>query len=269
MAFAQYFIGPRASGTGEAFRANIAPLEQIFLNPAILPFAQGLSTAWFYNKGNLGSGLKEKSTHGFAIVDNSKGVVFPGAFSYLRRLQHFINSPDVKEDYAQLSLGGGLFRRLTMGGSLIWLQHEEAGQKAVVQWNGTLGWMWIPFENWAFSFVFSHFLKADEEKVPAHLQLIPQWALAGNYMFSHFFKLLFDVTRKVHGENQNFGYHLGFESYIHPLWVVRSGISWEGAERLIGMGLSFDGPRLKLDYSYTLKPQTDQSLHSVGARLSF
>lgn len=265
-----YFTGPVSSAMGGAGRAAVDPVESHFRNPAVVPHAPQIDMGAYYQDG-----YRAKQTHettlGVSMVDNTDEIICPGAIGYLQNRRTFPGL-QVNEKYIQGSLGSFVVPKLSFGLAGVYVAHDVENGKSYTQWDGILGLLYTPNSNLGLALTYSYFMNPPED-LPKILRLMPTVSLGAHYIYEDFLRLRLDVSRQ---EQDNVDKELiiesGIETRMPPFFVLRLGSQWNDIERrsYITAGLGFDGPRLKIDYSFQkMRGEEGYTMHGVDMRVAF
>ncbi|MCB0407815.1 MAG: hypothetical protein KDD34_06390, partial [Bdellovibrionales bacterium] len=80
---AQYITGPNSMSLGGAGVAGLNSADSVFINPASVSRPTSFEVDLLYQDGYV-QNTDHKSLFGFLVVDNSEGILFPGAVGYIR-----------------------------------------------------------------------------------------------------------------------------------------------------------------------------------------
>lgn len=265
-----YFTGPVGAAMGGAGRAAVDPSESHFRNPAVVAHSPQIDMAAFYQDGNHAKQMHE-TTFGASIVDNTPEIFCPGAIGYLQNRRTFPGL-QVNEKYVQATLGDFVMPKLSFGASAIYVSHEVVGMKTYKQWDGIIGLLYTPNSNTGLAFTYSYFVQPSEE-LPKALRLMPTISFAGHYIFEDFIRFRLDLSRwEKDNVDKKWIIESGIETKIPGYFVIRLGSQWNDIERrsYLTAGLGFDGPRLKVDYSFQkMRGEEGYAMHGVDIRLPF
>ena len=263
----QQFVGPVAQGVGGAGRSATEVSESVFLNPASLAHAPEYSLGMYSLQGVPRPGRNE-TTFGVTIVDNHRGVVLPGAVSYIQSHKSFEGLPGVDEQMWQVSLGNFVYRQLALGLSLYHLEQTEP-KRRYVQWNGTLGLHWNPYSRFALGLVYYHLLEP-RDKTPDHLKLQPAWGMGITYVAFKFLRFKLDTTLPRYRNPENkLTYHGGMESSFSKYLTLRIGYEADkfASHSSYTLGMTLKLPRWRLDYFFKRLDQEKETMHGVDLRI--
>lgn len=268
---AEFFRGPISSAMGGSGRAGLPSSEGAFLNPAVIPLVKNYELIGFYRDGEISPG-QHRQGWAVGVVDNSDGVLFPGALHYAKtrdtgRSDHGINGELWHAAGAYL-----LQDRLSLGFSAYRIQYQSKGGPEYTQWNGSLGAVFLVHENLSFAYVFDNIARPGSE-VPLGLREDPKHTVGLFARLVEILTLRIDVQRETqfnpHGALTYMG---GIESAMSEYFVMRLGYRYDDLreQRFWTGGLGFNGPRLRVDYSIEKSQEgSSGALHSVDLRVPF
>ncbi|MDC0980377.1 hypothetical protein OAQ84_01440 [Bdellovibrionales bacterium] len=268
---AQYFTGTVAQSLGGSGRAGAEEGEETFLNPAALAHANSYAADLVYGDDNR---FKGESGYFWAISfsDNNQDVFFPGALQFVKKLRSFEGLPSVEETFWQLSTGNFYFKQLAIGLSLYRLQLEVAQSEGHTFWDGVIGFNYNPAGDFAVALVFYNVF-GSPEAVPEHLRQPQSIMAGGTYLVTDFVRVRLDMGRQVQlNPDTEWKIQGGLESFLNDFIVLRFGWDSDPARDYQGatIGLSFNGPRLKMDYAFVENSSSGGGqLHSVDLRIPF
>lgn len=269
-ASANFFRGPISSAMGGAGRAGLASSEGAFLNPAVIPLVKNYEFILFYRDGYVADGHHRQ---GLAVgaVDNSEGVVFPGAAHY-GKIRDTGRSTGGAEGEIWHIAGAYLFSdRFSVGFSAYRLLFDDP-IKEYVQWNGSLGTVILVNENISVAYVLDNIAKPGSE-VPRGMRQDMRQSIGFFGRVEDILGVRMDVEREERfNVDKKMTYMVGLESLMSEFFVARLGYRADDRadQRFWTAGFGFNGPRLKVDYAVE-KPQegTSGALHSVDLRIPF
>jgi len=267
---AQYITNPTINALGGAGAAARGIAGNMLVNPATLALMTTVEVEAQYRNGDLSGGQTE-SFYGLSLADNTEDVILAGGLSYLRGTKTF-RGQESEDQFWNVSLAKRLSERLVIGGSLIFLDSEVRGQQSFKQYNGTLGAMVIFNEDVVMGLVLDSFISPDED-VPLPFRLIPTNRLGIRWTPQDFFSLRADVSRREHENPDGEGaIHLGMESFANKYNILRLGARIDDFQKqnFLTLGWGFNGPRLRLNYSFE-KPlkNSNGAMHSVDLLVAF
>ena len=270
--FGQYFTGPIASGLGGASLGAVENTEAHLFNPASVVHGSAVEFAGLYRNGGLADGENHR-TWGLTLSDNTREAYFPGALTVLLNKRAVPGLPLVDEQYAQLSLAEFVVPHLSIGIGGIYLRQRIAdlGQN-YEQWNGVLGVLYNPTAALGVGANLAYFVHPSST-VPQALRLPQTFGLGMHYLFVDFLRFRADVVKAYdNGAGQKWVWKAGFETMTAPFLILRfGGRRDENLRQTVATaGFSFNGPRLKFDYSFEKDVAGNNgALHSVDLRVAF
>lgn len=272
IANAQIFQGPLSRALGGSGRAGLESSESALLNPALVPLASDGELNVFY-----GDGSADRAEHhqfiGIGTVDNGEGVMIPGSLHYIRTRDTGVYSSAVSGELWHFALGRKFFvDGLTLGLSGYRWSADPDGEGAKVQWNGSFGALYSINSVLGFAYVWDSFLGAPKS-IPEGLRISPRHSLGAMYTLGQVARLRFDISKdQARNPDDKLIYQLGLESRSSSYSIIRVGAKSDKLREqdFLTFGLGFNGPRLKIDYSFekNLK-RTGDALHSVDMRVPF
>jgi len=117
-----------------------------------------------------------------------------------------------------------------------------------------------------------HAIGRPSDRVPTALRENPTQTLGAFFKTEGFMRLRADLSRQ---ERDNPDHKMDFifslEAKTSDFFIFRLAHSWEGLEgqNRLGAGLSFEGPRLKLDYGFQKSLADSETMHGVDLRIPF
>lgn len=268
---AQYLTGPVASSLGGTGRAAVDDGEQALLNPASVvhgsPFTSELIFIDGYADKNEHDNIKS-----VGFTDNTEELIVSGGYYYALRRRTFENSQTLNENYHQFSLGRFAMDHLAFGVAITYLDTNVVGGSSYKQWDGNLGLHYNPQPDLGFGLVFYNILRRDKG-IPTYLQNQDSVFAGVNYLLFNIFRLRFDLGQQLSlNPSEKLHYELGIESKVGEFLVTRIGLNKDELLKrdFYTLGFGFDGPRVKLDYSYSYNPDySSGAMHGVDLRLPF
>lgn len=263
------------SGAGGAGRAVGQAAEAGLLNPALIPLAPAFEGVAYYQDGYWAR-EEHQNLKGVTLLDNHEGVIVPGSLSYLQSRRTFVEpttqaSSSVEEELWQGSIGKFYNRHWSLGLSALRLSSKFEGREHV-QWNGVAGVYVVPHPLWSLGFVYYNPFHPSSE-VSESIRLVPQVSLGAALVFPHVARLSFDLSRwEKMNPDKKWIYQLGLETFVAEFLSLRFGGDWDDNNKrtLATAGLSFNGPRLRLDYAVQKQVRNDRgAVHNLALRLSF
>jgi hypothetical protein len=269
-AHADLYRGPLSSAMGGAGRAAMDSPEGAFLNPALVPLLKDYEIDGYYRDGSLDPG-HHSTTWGVGLGDNSASVMFPAEFNYLRTRDTGIASGPVDGELFHLAIGknSGNF---SYGFSAYRLSSTVIGDKEYVQYNGSLGGLWMINQDMGLAYVLNNLVSPGSD-VPLALRQNMQQGLGYFASIYSIARLRFDITRnEANNVDKKMVYMAGFENMATQYGVFRFGYRRDDQfdQNYLTLGAGLHGPRLKLDYAFEKNLKgTSEALHSVDMRIPF
>lgn len=267
---AQYFTGPTASSMGGAGVASSDASETVFLNPASIAHAPDFEAGAFYKEGYLTNTEQNRRDLGLSFVDNSKGILVPGALSYFKSRAGAVGGPSAEAQLWQAAIGFFILRNLSLGVSLYRLQQNIDQGAEHIQWNSSVGVTYAASRNLGFGFAYYNFVKRPGG-IPLFLRQLPGWRFGVNYGFSDILRLRADLQMHLE-ENQEQRAQIlyGMEVKSLKFLSLRVGHRLDDVNKLsfVTAGIGFDGPRLKMNYSFEKNTRGNfGAMHGVDIRI--
>ncbi len=266
------FRGPLSSALGGAGRAGLDGPEGVLLNPALVPLLKSVEIGTFFRDGYVDSG-QHRQAWGFGAADNSPEVSFPGALHYLRLRDTGRAPKPVDGELWHVAIGEMMAgERLAFGVSGQRLTYKMKGFRDSVQWNYSLGMLVLISPELGFAYTLNN-LAHPSSSVPVGLREEVQQAAGLYAVAGDIASVRLDISRnEVNNPAKKMVYMAAFESMSGKFVVFRSGYRRDEQQdaRFLTLGLGFNGPRLKFDYSFEKNlERTSGALHSVDLRLPF
>lgn len=267
---AQVFRGPISAAMGGTGRAAMDSVEGAFLNPALIALIKDHQLSGYYRDGEMDPG-QHRQGWGVGAADNSAGVLFPGTLNYVRlhdtgRASNAANSELIHAAIAKT------YKDFAFGVSGYRLDTEVDNDKDYVQWNFSLGVVWIGGQSYGLGYVLQNIALPGSD-VPAGLREDLQQGIGGFAALGDIVHVRADITRhEQNNPQQKMIYMLGFENMVSSFGVFRIGYRMddEHGQRYLTAGAALQGPRMKLDYSLEKNLKgTGDALHSVDMRIPF
>lgn len=270
--FAQYFTGPIAGGLGGAGLGAADVSEGHLFNPASVVHSQAVEFAGFYRNGGLAEGESHR-TLGVSFSDNNPQTYFPGAFTFLMNKRAVPGLPMVDEQFAQLSMAEFIAPHLSLGVSGVYLKQRLPDlAQDFEQWNGVIGALYNPVPEFGIGASVAYFVHPSGT-VPLPLRLPQTVGMGVHYLFLDFARFRMDVIQRYdNGAGVKPIWKGGFETLVADFAILRLGARRDENlhQTVMTAGLSFNGPKLKFDYSIEKDMVSNNgALHSVDLRLAF
>jgi len=268
---AEFFRGPISSAMGGTGRAGLSSSEGALLNPAIIPLIKNYEFIAFYRDGYVGPG-EHRQGWMVGAVDNSEGVLFPGAGHYGKIRDTGRSVAGVNGEIWHAA-GAYLFDdRLSIGASAYRLHYASKGHPSYTQWNGSLGMVALLTQDMSVAYVFDN-IGRPASKTPLGLREDPKHSLGVFARVAQLMSMRFDLQRESEfNPKGRLTYMTGLESLTSEFFVIRLGYRLDDLRgiRVATGGFGFNGPRLKMDYSVEKNLEgTSGALHSVDLRVPF
>lgn len=269
---AQIFAGPISSAMGGTGRAGIDMTEAGTLNPAMLGFAKRLEFETFYQQGRL-EPEKNHTQYGASVVDSGADSLFPGSFTYAHMYSKYPSQNHTSTELLHLAMGEFINKKFSAGVSVYRAESTfDISKQKVTRWNGQAGVLYLITPDLGLAYVMDNVFRKndihDEEKFLAQAHSIGTY-----YRYSSVGRFRADA---VYSDQKNlpakWNWHLGYDSPLSEFFTLRLGTFWKNAEDQRGWsaGFSFDGPNLKVGYSYQRQEENGGgALHGVDFRLAF
>lgn len=265
------FNGAISGALGGAGRAGLSGSEAAILNPATLPFIKNYDFMALYKDGTLGPGRHSQAL-GLGMVDNSEEAAFPGAAHYFRTRESGRGPVPMNGELWHAAGAYLVTDQISIGVSVYRWQHKANAYPAYTQWNGALGAVWLVNPNISLAYVFENPAQPGSE-VPVGLREDMRHSLGSFFRFSDIAIMRFDISRQERNNpDKRMIYMLGLETATSEFFAFRAGYKLDDMrnQRTWGMGLAFNGPRLRVDYSMERDMnQASGALHSVDLRVPF
>lgn len=266
-------FSPVSLATGRARVAANDQGAQILSNPAALVHADAFVSSFFFQAGMHADSEREERFTG-SMVDNGDDVFFSGGFLYSQGRQSYADNPDYKEKRIQGSFARFIYKQLSFGGSVYYLEKDVKGGRKHNFWDADLGLLWNPIADLGVGARFDSLARHGDDS-PAYLRPADRFTLGVNYVFMPQFRARADISRITEygaASGGKWDVRAGLESFVDAFLVIRMG--YEAQESLgrhyASAGFGFVGPRLQIDYAY--RKNVDFSagaMHGVDFRLPF
>jgi hypothetical protein len=265
------FYGPVSAAMGGTGRAGISSSEGAFINPATIPLIKTYELIGYYRDGYLDDGVHRQ---GWAVgaVDNSEGVLFPGALHYARTRDTGRAGEPADGEIWHVSGAYLLSDRLSVGASAYRVQYDVGNQPHYTQWAGSLGAIVLVNEDLSLAYVIDNIGKPGSDTPPALRQDLQQ-SVGLFYRFAELATARFDVSKTdKFNPDHKLNWMAGLESAFNEFMVFRIGYRRDelADSRIYTAGIGFNGPRLRFDYTVEKNAEnTSGALHSVDLRVPF
>jgi hypothetical protein len=270
-AHAQPFVGPLTSSLAGTGRAGIDGAEGGLVNPALIPLLKNYELDSYFRDGSLDNG---KSRHAWALGagDNGPDVLFPGSLHYvkLRDTGRVQNPAD--GEFIHAAIARMVVPTVSVGISGYRLSYKVVEDREYVQWNYSLGGLWMFSPQMGIGYVINNLAKPSDI-VPVGLREDLQQGFGFFTTLGELARMRADVTRnETRNPGQKLAYMVSFESMSGKFALLRIGYRRDEQQdqKVLTAGLGFNGPRLKVDYSFEKQLEgTSGALHSVDLRIPF
>ena len=257
---------------GGSGRAGIEMIEAGVLNPALLGLSKNLEGGAFYKDGSLQT-EKRLTDFGLTIVDPGADSFSPGSLTYLHTYKHSPNQTLLSADFLHLAFGKFVTKKLSVGGSLYRAEEKiELTNEKKLRWNGQLGLFYLLTPDIGIAYVFDNVVRANDIRADEDF-LAQQHAFGAYYRYQRVGRFRTDaVYSDQKWRTAKWNWHLGYDLPMSDLLTLRLGTFWKNAEDQRGwsIGLGFEGPNLKLGYSYQRQEENGGgALHGVDFRMTF
>ena len=268
------FRGAVSSALGGTGVAGMPAAEGALLNPALVAIFPGASIDANYRDGALNEGGHRRAMALGAIDDGSEKL-FSGAVHYVRTRDAGITPRTIPGELWHAAVGTRVNERVAVGASGYRLVHKDDG-RALTQWNFGLGALVMISRSFGLAYVIRNPAFAGD-RVPTELREELYQALGSYVGLGEMIRLRVDLGRRERrNPDRQLAYMLGLETRTSDLFLLRLGFRHDeaGDGRIWSAGLSFDGPRLKIDYAFQkgidAGPRSGRdALHSVDLRVPF
>lgn len=269
LANAEAFRGPWSSALGGAGRAGIDSAEAALLNPALLPLVRNYEFEGYYRDGELDPD-QHKTDWGLGAADNRSDVLFPGALNYIHLHDANVAGAPADGELWHVAVARRIFD-ISVGLSGYMLTYNVNGQ-SYRQFNYNLGTLWMITPDIGVAYVLNNIAKPGSD-VPQELRQDLQQGVGFLASIWEIARIRFDITRnEVNNPDQRLVYMAGFENQMSAYGIFRMGyrLDDQNDQRYLTAGIGFNGPRLKLDYTFEKNLEgTSEALHSVDMRIPF
>ncbi len=269
--YAQYLSGPVSQSLGGAGLAANDEAEQLLLNPAVLVHSHGAAVGYYYSDGYKGKN-EHDSFYGATATDNTEDVFISGGVAAFKRRRTFDNFSTLDEIDGQISFAKSLFRQISLGATIEYLQQDAVGGEKYTQVDATLGLLWNPLPVFAVGFVARNLAPTDTD-IPEPIRQRDELGVGIHYIALDFFRFRLDIIRPMQlNPEKDYIFKGGIESLVDAYLAIRIGVQNDGISdrHIYSAGFGFVGPRLKIDYSYVKNAEySGGAMHSVDFRLPF
>lgn len=269
-AHAEVFKGPLSSSQGGAGRAGMQSSEAALLNPALITSLRGPELVGYYRDGYLVDD-QHRNAWGVAASENGPDTMFPGSIHYLR-LRYTGRTPQpIDGELWHVAVAKNVLNNLSLGISGYRLTYKDP-QKDLIQWNYSLGLLWVLREDIGVAYVLDNLAKPSSD-VPVGLREQTKQGVGFFGNLGEIARVRLDVERvEKNNPKHMLAYMAGIEVYRAEFVLFRAGYKRDelSDQRLITAGVSFNGPRLKVDYSVEKALEgASGAVHGVDIRVPF
>lgn len=265
------YSGPVSSAMGGTGRAGLSSSEGALINPATIPLIKTHEVIGYFRDGYLDDG-QHRQGWALGAVDNSEGVLFPGALHYARTRDTGRAGEPADGEVWHVAGAYLISDRLSVGASAYRVQYDVGNQPHYTQWAGGLGAIVLINEDLALAYVIDNIGKPGSD-TPAALRQDLQQAVGVFYRFAELATLRFDVTKTdKFNPDHKLNWMMGLESAFNEFLVFRAGYRRDelAESKIYTAGIGFNGPRLRFDYTVEKNAEnTSGALHSVDLRVPF
>jgi hypothetical protein len=270
-AHAQVYEGPSVAGLAGSGRAGLDSNDGVFLNPALAGMLSKSEVAAYYKDGDADIG-EHRNAWGASISENSPEVIMGGNVSYIRTRNTGQLSTPVNGELWHAAFGKLFYERFAVGFSAYHFAATPEAGAATEQWNGSIGGVFLILPKLGVAYVYDNPIHPSGD-VPDAIRFLPQQSFGVFWSTPYFARLRLDL---VHLDQMNpdnrWDIRGSIESEMGEFFLFRLGGRWDEAEgeRYVTAGLSFNGPRLKIDYAIEKNvARIGGAVHSVDLRGTF
>jgi len=248
--------------------------ESHFINPASLVLAPGFDFIVYNLESTSLDKSSSASTYGLSLVDNGPDIVFPGGFHYIKRIKKYSNTLTVDEELWALGVAGYINESMALGMGIYKKSQkiDTGGEHSSI--TGDIGFIWHDTSK-KLSFGASYYnlhIKSDSS-TPELLQSKAKLRLGVQYIWNDEMMYRWDMAQQLQANTRNLNeYNLGIGVLLASFIQLRMGynINELSQNKRVSLGLGFEGPKLKLDYSYSKGVEgAEEPMHGVDFRISF
>ena len=267
------FRGAVSSALGGSGVAGLPAAEGALLNPALIAIFSGSGLDANYRDGSLGAGAHRQAL-ALGAIDNGGEQLFSGALHYVRTRDTGRVARPVDGELWHGAVAGRVNERLAVGASLYRLGYREDHEspKSQMQWNYGFGALAMFTRSFGVGYAIRN-LALPGGNVPAGLREDLYHALGTYVGLGEAARLRVDLGRRERrNPDRQLAYMVGLETRTADMVLLRFGFRHDeaGDGRVWTAGLSFDGPRLKVDYAFEKSQDAGHgALHSVDLRVPF
>lgn len=272
-AAAQILTGPISSAMGGSGRAGLEMSEAGPMNPALIGLARKFEAEAFYQDGTIHE-QKKFGNFGIALVDGGGDSIFPGSFTYSHSYTRFPTTKNhTGTDFFHLAFGEFVHKKFSLGVSGYFAESKfDLSKEKISRWNGQIGALYMITPDLGVAYVMDNIFRKTDIRIGEEF-LAQQHSVGAYYRFNQVARFRADaVYSDQKGLPQKWNWHLGYDSPISDFLTLRLGAFWKNAEDQRGWsaGVGFDGPNLKVGYSYQRQEENGGgALHGVDIRIAF
>lgn len=267
------FRGAVSSALGGSGVAGLPAAEGGLINPALVAIFPGASVDANYRDGSLADAT-HRTAMSLGAIDNTKDELFSGSLHYVRTRDAGLTPRPVDGELWHAAVASRLNERVALGASLYRLVYklDQDSPKSQTQWNYGFGTLVMVTRSFGLGYVIRNPALPGGE-VPGPLREDLYHALGSFVGLGDMVRLRVDVGRRERrNPHRQLAYMAGLETRTNDFLLFRFGYRHDeaGDGRVYTAGLSFDGPRLKIDYAFEKNQDRGHgALHSVDLRVPF
>lgn len=265
---AQYFQGPQVMSLAGSGRGGEYGLEAVHLNPATLVYSPEGDAAIFYNFGKSPENGTDQKTLGFTALENSSENFFSGSLSFIKNTYDFENRPSIYEESWLLYGAKKFLKHWSLGLGLHHMRQNDYKNGIDKYFQSSVGLHYKHSQHLGFGLSYLNFL-GNFDFDPASIQ--PELGAGVTYFYKDMLRMQLDIVKITRRNPQDkLNYSMGIESFINNYVSLRLGYKINKVldNNTIHTGISLNGPRLQLHYSYSQDPKINQNaMHGVDLRV--
>lgn len=250
LSFAKDLAGPVSGGMGNAGSAAVDAVESVYQNIAGIT---GLNH-YYFGLSHFSRGLGNNSgwnEYGIVLTDASSGGAFPASAGY-RYARFTLNSrPAVRTHWrvgaahrtGNFSYGGTFHQSSTTSSESDFSEKENQVD---------LGLLWVLKDSLAVAMTAESIL-AENQDVPLFFRQRSELGFGVQYLFTKTLKLRWDIGYPINNNKEKrIIQQIGVESGLAHEFKFRLGLEVNDyeAQNYYSLGVGWEGPRLKLAYSF-------------------
>jgi hypothetical protein len=268
---AQVFEGPITAGMAGTGRAGLDANEGAFLNPALAGMLPKSEFAAYYKDGYSDVG-QHRNAYGATISENSEDTILGGNIAYLRTRNTGQLSTPVDGEIWHAAFGKLFLEKFAVGFSVYRFAATPVDAPATEQWNGSIGGVFLILPKLGVAYVYDNPIHPSSD-VPNEIRFLPQQSFGVFWSTPYLARLRLDLVHldQLNPDNR-WDIRTSVESEVGEFFLFRLGGRWDEieGERYATAGLSFNGPKLKVDYAFEKNvARTGGAVHSVDLRTTF